>query len=112
MKLPKGDLAFIPSAKLQNYLLSVTHPVGQAKARFFREFDFDETNSSFFEKGLLLIAQTEDVVNEAVTAYGIKYVIDGELLTPSGVYVNVRTVWIVEYDQDFPRFVTAYPLSK
>lgn len=60
----------------------------------------------------MLIAQKKEVSKETVTAYGVKYVIDGELLTPSGIYVNVRTVWIIEHDQGSPRFVTAHPLPK
>jgi len=36
-------------------------------------------------------------------------VVDGELLTPLGRRVSVRTVWIVEGEEEIPRFVTAYP---
>ena len=41
MKLPGGDQAFIPRAKLTNYLLSDVHPVGRSKARFFASLGFD-----------------------------------------------------------------------
>jgi hypothetical protein len=34
MHLPDRERAFIPSAKLSNYLLSLSHPAGRSKARF------------------------------------------------------------------------------
>lgn len=108
MKLPNGENAYVPPEKLRDYLLSETHPVGKAKAKFFRSFGFDEANLTVLEQGLKAIADLEEVVEVATTAYGTKYVIDGTLNTPSGQPVRVRTVWIVESDQP-PRFVTAFP---
>lgn len=35
--------------------------------------------------------------------------LDGELETPNGDMIQVRTVWIIENEDDVPRFVTAYP---
>lgn len=40
---------------------------------------------------------------------GTKYILDGELETSNGVMMRVRTIWIIENDDDTPRFVTAYP---
>ena len=42
-------------------------------------------------------------------AYGQKYVIDFEM-SHSGRVAEVRTVWIVRDDENFPRFVTCYIL--
>lgn len=36
MKLPRNREAIVPELKLTDYLLSETHPVGRAKAKFFR----------------------------------------------------------------------------
>ncbi len=112
MTLPNRNEAFVPPAKLQGYLLSYTHSVGQAKAKFFREFGFDETNLSLFESALLSVAQTEDVLDTIATPFGTKYVVDGSISTPVGTAVSVRTVWIIEHGETKPRFVTAYPRSK
>ncbi len=111
MELPNREKAYIPSAKLSGYLLSSTHAVGKGKARFFRGFGFDEQNILSLEVGLLAIAQTQGVVEIMPTTYGIKYIIDGKLNTPTGIIINIRTVWMIEQDEDNPRFVTAYPLS-
>jgi len=72
---------------------------------------FDETNISQFEKALVDIAQTETVVETSWTMYGKKYVVDGELKTPSGAMMHLRTVWIIESGDDVPRLVTAHPLD-
>lgn len=44
MKLPFRKNAYIPEAKLVDYLLSETHPVGSSKAKFFRGLGYDEGN--------------------------------------------------------------------
>jgi len=43
------------------------------------------------------------------TIYGTKYIINGNLKTPSGKELNVKTIWIIDTGQEIPRFVTAYP---
>jgi hypothetical protein len=109
MKLTNRESAFIPPAKLTEYLLSETHSVGSAKAKFFRAFGFNESNTEILEQRLLSIARGEDVTQIIGTPRGIKYVIDGSLQTISGRVVRVRTIWIIEENQNRPRFVTAYP---
>lgn len=112
MKLPNRHEAYIPTAKLHDYLLSLSHSGGKGKAKFFREFGFDETTSGLLESGLLAIARQGEIDSHAETSFGAKYVIDGSLLTPTEVVINVRTVWIVEVGETAPRFVTAYPRPK
>ena len=109
MKLPNRENAYIPPAKLTGYLLSETHSVGKAKAGFFRLIGFDEARVDTLEQGLLAIARSEEVREVTPSPHGTKYVVEGALETPTGRLVQVRTVWIVELDQDRPRFVTAYP---
>ncbi len=109
MRLPNSDQAGIPREKLTGYLLSTTHPVGGAKANFFRSFGFNDQNVELLEAGLLLIAQTEEVAAVTDSLYGTKYEMDGDLRTPSGRIVTIRTVWIVEAGERAPRFVTAIP---
>ena len=109
MLLPDRNKAYVPPPKLTEYLLSETHAVGKSKAKFFRAFGFDETNVALLEQGLLSIAQTETVAEVVHSPYGTKYIVDGVLETPSGAFVQVRTVWIIEVDDAGPRLVTAYP---
>lgn len=109
MKLPNGENAYIPPAKLTRYLLSETRSVGKAKAGFFRITGFDIASVSELERGLLAIALSEEVQEVVRSLHGTKYILDGALQSPTGRIVIVRTVWIVEPNQDRPRFVTAYP---
>ena len=89
-----------------------THPIGRWKAKFFRALGFNETNVNLLSDGFGKIAQSEDVVEVTSSPHGTKYVIEGSLLTPEGDQVYVKTVWIIDKDQDLPRFVTAYPSEK
>ncbi len=109
MKLPNKEKAYIPISKLIDYLLSETHITGKSKSKFFRKFGFNESNLDMLEQGLLAIAKTQDIVATNISPHGTKYIIDGNLFTPINRFVRIRTVWIVEKDQDAPRFVTAYP---
>jgi len=109
MSLPNAEGAQVDPKKLKEYLLSETHPIGRSKAKFFRGLGFDESNFGILEEGLIGIAKTEEVLEAEPSPHGIKYVVDGFITTPSGTRIRLRTVWIVEKDQDRPRFVTAYP---
>ncbi len=109
MKLPHADRAEVDPGKLGRYLLSESHPVGKAKARFFRDAGFDESTIELLVQGLLQIARTQEVVGTATTVHGQKYILEGELETPAGRRLRLRTIWIIDQGQDRPRLVTAYP---
>lgn len=111
MELPNKFAAYVPIEKITEYLLSDSHAVGKSKAKFFRSFGFDETNVNQFEQRLLNIANTGTVSEIKETPFGMKYVVDGALETPSGVIILLRTVWIIETGEEQPRFITAYPLD-
>ncbi|MBI2471760.1 MAG: hypothetical protein HYV59_11045 [Planctomycetes bacterium] len=112
MRLPDTERAYISLLKIKDYLLSETHPIGKSKAKFFRSFGFNETNTNLLKQGLLSIVHTEDVQEEVLSLHGVKYIIDGLLQTPIGKTVRVRTIWIIDKGQSRPRFVTAYPIMK
>jgi hypothetical protein len=111
-KLPNAADARVPLAKLTNYLLSLSHPVGGAKAKFFRRLGFDESTVLELKRGLIAIATSQPVSESVTSVHGTKYIVDGNLDAPGGTRVQVRTVWIVEPGEDHPRFVTAYPFRK
>ncbi len=110
MKLPYRKKAYISEEKLTEYILSETHTVGRLKSRFFRSAGFDETTVPLLTKYLLAIAYSQEVEETTTSTYGKKYVIDGKIQGPSGKILKVRTVWIIETRQKFPRFVTTYPV--
>ncbi|MBI4084847.1 MAG: hypothetical protein HY431_02975 [Candidatus Levybacteria bacterium] len=110
MKLPYRKNVSIPREKLTKYLLSETHPVGSSKAKFFRSLGFDETNVDKLTESFSRISQASDVKEVRKLFYGINYVIDGTMETPSGKTVTITTVWFIKTGQNEPRFVTAYPV--
>ncbi|MEW5931865.1 MAG: DUF6883 domain-containing protein [Gemmatimonadota bacterium] len=100
--LPGAESALVPAPKLSGYLLSPTHPVGRAKARFFRRLGFDESSVQELVRGLLAIARSEPVSEVVGSPFGTKYIVDGMLHGPGGGHARVRTVWIVERADERP----------
>ena len=90
-------------------MLSETHSVGKAKAKFLRSAGFNESNVDLLKKGLLDIALAGAIAGEVTSVHGVKYVIDGQLQTPTEDVLKIRTVWIIDQGQTRPRLVTAYP---
>jgi len=74
MRLPHAELAEVDPAKVRGYLLSDAHPVGKAKARFFREAGFGESTIELLIDGLLQIARMQEVLGAFETVHGVKYV--------------------------------------
>ena len=110
MKLPQNDKVIIPREKLTGYVLSETHATGRFKGKLFRSLGFSERNVNLFEKALLKIARFQEVKEILTSPYGIKYIIDGNMKTPVGKTIKVRTIWIIEEGRKRPRFITIYPV--
>ncbi|MCL4455881.1 MAG: hypothetical protein M1406_00510 [Nitrospirae bacterium] len=110
MKLPNSKNAYISSSKLLDYLLSQTHPIGKTKARYLRSAGFNESNVNLLRQSLVNLSQTEEIKEVITSPHGVKYLIEGSIQTPTGTYIKLRTIWIIDSGQDYPRFVTAYPL--
>ncbi|MBD3376947.1 hypothetical protein GF406_18110 [candidate division KSB1 bacterium] len=110
MKLPNRHKAIVTREKLLNYLLSKNHIIGRTKAKFFRNFGFDENNVQEFQNAIIKIAETNEIKETKASSFGTKYIIDGTVETPIGRKIQIRTVWIIESNTFVPRFVTAFPV--
>jgi len=108
-RLPNGGLAVVPERKITAYLLASEHRRGGPKARFLLRFGFRPEAWQEFEAALLRHAVEGTVVKEQQGIHGVTYAVEGPLRTPDGRDPSFRTVWIVEWDQQIPRLVTAYP---
>lgn len=60
-----------------------------------RSVGFNETNVQMLNEGLLEIAHTQDVMEVITTPHGVKYVIDGDMATPVGLMIKMRTILMV-----------------
>jgi len=109
MSSPNFEDAYVPRQKITDYLLSESHAMGKAKARYFRSIGYTKKHADLLTEDLLSIAKSKKVSQEIVSPYGTKYLINGEIITPLGITARLRTVWVVESRDKRPRFVTAYP---
>lgn len=109
MRLPGAENAWIEPAKLRDYLLSPSHPVGRSKAAYFTRLGFRRDQWILFEQQLLRLAREGDAEAGRAHPYGRMYLVRGSLEGPAGRKASVVSVWIVRFDEDFPRLVTAIP---
>ncbi|MBN2320485.1 MAG: hypothetical protein JXR49_15510 [Acidobacteria bacterium] len=109
MKDPDWEKAEIDPAKIRDYLLSPTHPVGRFKAPFFEALGYTQDEWNRLQADLLKVICQESAVHAGHNDYGEKYTVSASIKTPSGVFHDIITVWIVLSGEDVPRFITAYP---
>jgi fructoselysine-6-P-deglycase FrlB-like protein len=107
--LPGADQAVIDRAKVVDYLLSESHPVGRFKSVFFTALGYSEAAWEVLAADLQRHATDNEAVATEATQYGQKYEVRGSLKAPTGRTVVVITVWIILHGEHSPRFVTAFP---
>jgi hypothetical protein len=112
MHLPNRESAIVPEAKIKQYLLSTTHPVGRFKAEFFVRYGFTLEHWDRLADALLQHATDHEIAKVEDSPFGTRFVIEGHLSSPDGRGPVVRSVWFLENGEEFPRLVTAYPLPK
>ncbi len=109
MKLPANQEIVVPEGKLTDYLLSETHAAGKAKAKYFMALGYGRHNVGLLKEDLISIALANEICEVIATPFGTKYVIDGDMVSPTGAAARVRTVWMLESGETHLSFVTAYP---
>jgi hypothetical protein len=109
VKLPAVERTVIEPAKVRDCLLSREHPVGRFKAVFFESLGYQANVWKQLEADLRDLAVAGEATLGDATTYGQKYELRGTLRGPSGRSAAVVTIWIVRWEEDAPRFVTAFP---
>ena len=112
VKLPNAELAVIDAAKVRDYLLSESHPVGRFKAEFFRALGFRSERWQDLELALRQHAMQHEAVPGGKSEYGTKYEVTGALAGPEGRTAEVLVAWIVRTGENVPRLITAQPARK
>ena len=107
--VPGSDQAIIDTAKVTGYLLSETHHVGRAKARFFKQFGFREDAPLELAQALLAHVRSCEVAHADASVYGTKYRVEGPVNSPDGRNPNIASVWMIRPAEMTPRFITAFP---
>jgi hypothetical protein len=109
VRLPNPDRTVVADAKVRDYLLSPSHPVGRFKASFFVSLGFTVTNWKDLRDALLTVARAGEANPGQTSPYGLKYEVRGTITGPLGRQASVVTVWMVPEGRDFAHFVTAFP---
>ncbi|MEA5476445.1 hypothetical protein VB774_02325 [Pseudanabaena galeata UHCC 0370] len=108
MKLPNPEQAIIDSEKLSGYCLNPEHPDGQHKARVFQSvLGLKQENEEELRNALKEALKNYNAAFERQNSYGKKYIIDFSMNRRDKQAI-VRSVWIVRFEENFPRLVTCY----
>jgi hypothetical protein len=95
MRLPYAARARVEQRKIVEYLLSLSHPDGSEKARFFIRFGFSSEKWKIFAQALRKHGRSHDVSASIESRHGTRYSVDGSLETPDRRNPKVRTVWVL-----------------
>jgi hypothetical protein len=109
VRVPGGESATIDPAKLRDYLLSPTHPIGRFKAKVFAALGFTPEQWRELEDAFRAQHLTQSAEPAGSVADGQKYTIRAILKGPNGQSAVVVSVWFIPAAGMAPRFVTAYP---
>ncbi|NJP10385.1 MAG: hypothetical protein HC866_13660 [Leptolyngbyaceae cyanobacterium RU_5_1] len=97
--------AVIAEAKLTEYLLIPL--TKDDKSQFLALAGYTLENWQQLERDLREQILPLEATPTAVTRYGQKYAITGDLLGSNGIAIRVKTIWIVA--NGVTRFVTLFP---
>lgn len=108
---PGANEAIVDEIKVRAYLLSNTHVIGQAKARFFAQLGFSATHWHALQTQLLVLVRSTDAERGERSRFGQKYHVRGIIRGPNGRTAAIHSVWIIRSDEPTPRLVTAIPVA-
>lgn len=100
----------IEKRKVIHYLLNVAHPDGRGKAKLLIRCGFHPENWEDFVKSVIEYTKGAKVISEVETPFGRKIILEGNLETPSGKKLFIKSVWIVSLKS--PILVTLFPAKK
>jgi hypothetical protein len=105
--LPNADHAVVEQRRIREYLLNPTHPSGGPKANFFMAYGFAAQDRDLLRAALIQHGRTNSVVRSIDTAWGMRYTVACNCITPDGRNPCIRTVWQME--RGVPRLLTCIP---
>lgn len=111
MRPPNPDMAIVDEAKVREYLLSTTHPVGRFKAVFFFRLGFTQGALTELRGALIRDHAHSEAQDAGSSAWGQKFRIHVGLAGPRGTIADATSIWIARSGESAARFVTAYPSS-
>jgi hypothetical protein len=77
VRLPNADQVVVADAKVRDYLLSPSHPVGRFKSSFFAALGFTVANWEDLREAFLSLARSAEADPGQISPYGQKYDVRG-----------------------------------
>jgi hypothetical protein len=108
MRIPNAEHAIIAEEKIARYLLNLEHVDGASKARILTSAGFHADDPRQLERALREQHLSLEAENGKPSPFGIKYEIMGSLTGPNGS-VLVKTIWMINFGESFPRLITLIP---
>jgi hypothetical protein len=112
VKLPQPEHLIVEEEKITGYLLNPKHPYGRAKAKFFMTLGFRVEEWSTLADALREHGRIHEIKSSRETGFGPRYIVEGDLKTPTGRLVFVRSTWQFDSGSVAPRLITAYPVKR
>jgi hypothetical protein len=112
VNLPNAHKAIVKRDKIADYLLNAAHPDNGGKAAFFESLGFRPAQPELLAQALRKLARQAEVTKATASPHGQKYVIVGQIESPTGKVANVQAIWIFDKDRNVARLVTAYPQKR
>jgi hypothetical protein len=109
VRIPGIERAVVDAAKIRDYLLSASHPVGRFKSRFFVRLGYTPDLWETLADDIRHHGRLGTATEGESSPYGRKFEVRGSLKGPTGRTAEVVSIWILLNDSDVPRFVTAFP---
>jgi hypothetical protein len=82
----------------------------KGKSIFFNRCGYFKDNFEMLIQDLKSVALNGQITKREETKFGIKFVVDMEIITANNRTAAFSSVWMIDNESDFPRFITAYPL--
>ena len=107
-----AEKAFIDPAKIANYVLNLSHPVGGHKAKVIESvLGLTVKDSAMLTSQLLRGVKQNTATLRQITQHGSQYQVVIPITGPKGV-ANMTTEWIVRTGESYPRLTSAYINTK
>lgn len=111
-RVPNAESATIHDRKLSAYLLNPSHEDGGPKCRFLLRFGFDRSEPQTLREALLRHVRENRGTFQGKTPYGRKWKVRGRLISPDGRNPDIASVWQIDHDKTYPRFITITDLDQ
>ena len=109
--MPNASAAWVEETKIREYLLNLNHPVGAAKAKFFRNRGFSAEQWAIMRNALVTQGVVNPLMKTVHTEFGTRYTVECNCPTPDSLNPCIRSVWEVKVGNPRPRLITAHPFD-